>query len=180
MVGLNVPACKDLLRVRFGPDFPVDQLEASAGAIYFDLIETHGAPVKPGLAELIRFLDDRRIPKAVATSTATGLALHKLSRAGVLNHFEVVVGGDQVARGKPHPEIYLLAASRISQRPGDCVVLEDSEPGVLAAAAAGMKPILIPDMRPPSDRSRAAAFAVVPSLSEAVPVIRQMLQLRSA
>lgn len=61
-----------------------------------------------------------------------------------------MVGGDEVERGKPEPDIFLLAAARLHAAPGSCVVLEDSEPGVRAALAAGMMPIMIPDQQSPS------------------------------
>jgi HAD superfamily hydrolase (TIGR01509 family) len=176
MVGLNVSACKELLRVRFGPDFPVDALEEAATVIYLDQLEVHGVPHKPGLVEFLGFLEERRIPRAVATSTDTELAIHKLRRAGVLRHFDVVVGGDQVSRGKPEPDIYLLAAARIRQSPANCLAIEDSEPGVRAASAAGMRSILIPDLRPPTSAALAAAHLVVSSLSAVIPVMGRMLQ----
>lgn len=78
-------------------------------------------------------------PKAVA-SNSHGSYLHSLlGRAGLLDHFaDRVYGADQVERGKPHPDIYLLAAARSGLTPGDCVAVEDSVPGVTAAVAAGL------------------------------------------
>jgi HAD superfamily hydrolase (TIGR01509 family) len=175
MIGLNVQVCRELLRKRFGPGFPLDALEKTATDIYLNELDVHGVPHKPGLTEFLGFLELRRIPRAVATSTDTELAIHKLRRAGVLSHFDVVVGGDQVCRGKPEPDIYELAASRMGRSPDNCVALEDSEPGVRAAAAAGMKTILIPDLMPPTNAARAAAYTVVSSLSAAIPVIERML-----
>jgi HAD superfamily hydrolase (TIGR01509 family) len=124
----------------------------------------------------IQFLNERDIPRAVATSTATALAERKLRQAGVLTHFDIVVGGDLVSRGKPDPDIFLMAASRLRHRPQDCAVLEDSAPGIRAAAAAGMRSILIPDGREPSDDMRSAAHTVVESLAAAQIVIERMMK----
>jgi beta-phosphoglucomutase-like phosphatase (HAD superfamily) len=87
----------------------------------------------------------------------------------------VIVGGDQVSRGKPDPDIFLMAASRLHRRPEDCAVLEDSAPGIRGAVAAGMRAILVPDGREPSEEARLEAYAVVESLSAARLVIERMI-----
>jgi HAD superfamily hydrolase (TIGR01509 family) len=174
MVGLNVRSCKELLRARYGSPFPVDELELTASAIYYEYLR-QGIPLKPGLLELIRYLEDCGIPRAVATSTATDLARDKLRMAGVLDHFQFIVGGDQVSNGKPNPDIYLLAAVRLQHSPQDCLALEDSEPGVRAAAAAGMQTILVPERMPPTPDALSAARYVVSSLSAAIPLIQDLL-----
>jgi HAD superfamily hydrolase (TIGR01509 family) len=176
MIGLNQSANRDMLVRRFGSGCPVDELVELAQARYREALE-EGVPHKPGLLDFIRFLNEREIPRAVATSTATDLASRKLRQAGVLGHFDIVVGGDLVTRGKPHPDIFLRAAAELHHRPEDCVVLEDSGPGIRAAAAAGMRPILIPDAREPSEEMRRAAHAVVESLSAAQAVIEHMMAL---
>jgi HAD superfamily hydrolase (TIGR01509 family) len=178
MVGRSAAANTARLLDQFGADFPADALARSAGVRYRAYLETHGVPRKPGLAEFLSFLDARGLARAVATSTTTDLATRKLEQAGVLDYFDVVVGGDQVRRGKPDPDIFLLAATRLGYRPADCVVLEDSGPGVQAAAAAGMRPILIPDGRLPAPEVRCAAHAVVESLAEARTIIESLLQDR--
>lgn len=175
MIGISQAGNREMLRGRLGSEFPVDDLIRLAQARYREVLDADGVPLKPGLLDFIQFLDERRIPRAVATSTATELAMHKLQQAGVLRHFEIVVGGDVVSRGKPAPDIFLEAARRLERRPDDCVVLEDSGPGIQAAAAAGMKPILIPDGREPSAEARRAAFAVVASLAAAKAVIAAMM-----
>ena len=175
MIGRPATANVAQLRAHFGDDFPGEALLAAAADGYRALLESGGVPHKAGLEDFLRFLDARSIPRAVATSTATSLAREKLSRAGVLGYFDVVVGGDLVERGKPAPDIFLAAAARLGARPSDCVVLEDSGPGVLGAAAAGMRPILIPDGREPRPDVRAAAAAVVESLHDAARLIETWL-----
>jgi HAD superfamily hydrolase (TIGR01509 family) len=179
MIGVGQAENKAMLLRHFGAACPVDELAALAQAHYRVALESGGVPHKPGLTDFLGFLDERRIPRAVATSTATELASHKLRQAGVLHHFAIVVGGDQVSRGKPAPDIFLEAAARLGQRPRDCVVLEDSGPGIRAAVAAGMHAILIPDGREPAVETRAAANAVVESLSAARVLIEQLIHDRS-
>jgi HAD superfamily hydrolase (TIGR01509 family) len=175
MIGLGHAAALDLLRREFGDACPIDDLASAARQGYEAALDAGGIPHKPGLEPFLRFLDDRRLPRAVATSTAAALARHKLRRAGVLGYFEVVVGGDDVSRGKPDPDIFLLAAERLGLRPDDCLVLEDSEPGLRAAVAAGMRVILVPDRTEPAADARAIAYAVTDSLDTARTVIERLL-----
>jgi len=87
----------------------------------------------------------------------------------------VIVTGDQVVQGKPAPDIYLEAARRLQVAPALCVALEDSEAGILAASRAGMVPLLIPDGAHPSVSATNAAFRVLPSLTGARDVIRDLI-----
>lgn len=171
MVGRNNLTCRKILRRRFGPAFPVRDIAERAAVLYLEHLDHQDVPHKPGLLPFLQFLEARGLPKAVATSTAIVLARHKLDRAGILAHFDVVVGGDEVAKGKPAPDIFLEAASRLHADPRHCVVLEDSEPGLRAAAAAGMTSILIPDGVAPTARARACAGTVAESLVAAMAIV---------
>ena len=106
------------------------------------------------------------IPRAVATSTRRDRARSKLARASLLPRFHAIVGGDDVARGKPAPDIYVEAARRLGASAARCLALEDSEPGVRSALAAGMTPIMVPDMHPPSADLIALDLVVLPSLHD--------------
>jgi beta-phosphoglucomutase-like phosphatase (HAD superfamily) len=72
-----------------------------------------------------------------------------------------------VERGKPAPDLFLLAARRIGVPPEECLALEDSDPGVLAARAAGMRVVIVPDQKRPSPEAAAAAWRIVPDLLQA-------------
>ena len=123
-------------------------------------------PLKPGVTELLDALQAARVPLAVATSTGSPRARQKLHDAGILTAFQAVVGGDQVARSKPHPDIYLEAARELGVTPGHCLALEDSENGVRAALGAGMTVIQIPDLVEPSPEFRRLGHAVLESLHD--------------
>jgi HAD superfamily hydrolase (TIGR01509 family) len=123
-------------------------------------------PLKEGAVSLLEEVARLCIPAAVATSTRTGSAREKLTGAGILERFEVVVGGDQVEHGKPSPDLYLLAAARLQARPTSCLALEDSANGVRAALAAGMTVVQIPDLVEPSEDLRALGHTVLRTLGE--------------
>lgn len=144
----------------------IDAIARRKTAFLLDAYERE-VPVKPGLIELLAWLDARGMPRAVATSTLRELAVHKLGKAGLADGFSVIVCGDEVANGKPAPDIFLRAAQHLGVQPRACAVLEDSEPGIRAARAAGMRAILVPDQAPPSPESTALAHRVCASLGEA-------------
>ena len=135
------------------------------------LLET-GVPVKAGAAELIGDLAARKLPMAVATSTVRRIAEHHLERAGLLDHFIAVCTREDVTRGKPHPDLFLKAASDLGVRAERCLVLEDSYQGVRAAHAAGAMPIMVPDLLPATDELRGLCVAVVRDLHD----VRAMLK----
>ncbi len=101
--------------------------------------------LKPGCRELIDAARARPVPCAVASSSTQRLVLASLARFGLRERFDAVVTGDSVARAKPAPDIFLRAAELLGVPPVDCVVLEDSILGVLAARAAEMAVIAVPE-----------------------------------
>ena len=104
------------------------------------------------------------------------LARHKLEQAGVARYFDVIVGGNDVAHGKPAPDIFLRAAERLGKLASECVALEDSGPGIHAASGAGMITILIPDGgRMPSPDTRERASFVAESLVSAKPIVQRLI-----
>jgi len=166
MVGCNFVDCSALVRERYGSDYPVAALLGSWHAAYDAIVAREGIALKPGLLELLDWLEAAAIPKAVATSTRRERARTKLAQMALLPRFAALVGGDEVARGKPAPDIFVLAAARIGVPPAACVVLEDSEPGVRGALAAGTMPIMVPDLKPPPDALRALLPLVLASLHD--------------
>jgi len=122
--------------------------------------------LKPGLHELVDWLERERVPRAVATSTRRSRACAKLERVALYSRFAALVGGDEIARGKPAPDIFLEAAARLGVPPADCLVLEDSAPGVAGAIAAGMSAIMVPDRAAPPSQIAGRAPTVMASLVE--------------
>jgi HAD superfamily hydrolase (TIGR01509 family) len=164
--GRPAAACEQLLIELFGEEFPLRRFRARWVELCRATLDA-GVRTKPGLQEILLFAEQHKLAVAVGTSTAADGAVSTLRGAGLSNRFPVVVTGDEVVRGKPAPDIFLEAARRLNVAPGDCVVLEDSEPGILAARSAGMIPILIPDSDPPSEAATRAAAYVLDSLSDA-------------
>ena len=174
MIGRNFADCATMLRARYAAPYPFDALLGSWHAAYDAIVAREGLTLKPGLHELLEWLEAQSIPRAVATSTRRERARVKLDLTGLLPRFHDLVGGDEVARGKPAPDIYVEAARRIGIEVAACVALEDSEPGIRAALAAGMAAITVPDLHPPSTELEALDVEVLPSLRE---VLRRLAAL---
>ncbi len=103
----------------------------------FALIDRELAPFDDAVTAA-RELRARGVPVGVASSSPHERLHRTLRRAGLLDAFDVIVAGDEVANGKPAPDMFLLAAERLGVPPDECVVIEDSPPGVQAGLAAGM------------------------------------------
>jgi len=175
LVGRPTEDCERELVRKFGLAFPLGQFQARWPELWYAEVAANGIRQKPGLLEFLAFLDAQGLPVAVATSSERQYAAFSLRHAGLDGRFQVIVTGDEVAAGKPSPDIYLEAARRLRVVPAACVALEDSEAGVLAAGRAGMRALLIPDGTRPSDLAAHSAFSVLASLTEARQVVADLL-----
>ena len=152
------------MRAHYAPPYPVDDVLGGWHAAYDAVVARDGIALKTGVHEVLDWLDEVQLPRAVATSTRRARAKVKLTEAGLFQRIDALVGGDEVPHGKPAPDLPLEAARRLGVAPSDCVVLEDSHPGVRAAIAAGMPVFMIPDLVEPADDVIAAGAIVVRSL----------------
>ena len=129
----------------------------------FALIDSELAPFEDAVGAA-RELHSRGVPVGVASSSPRDRLHRTLRRAGLLDAFDVTVAGDEVANGKPAPDMFLLAAERLRVAPEHCVVIEDSPPGVAAGIAAGMHTLAVCRV-PGTEASLAAADRVVDFLT---------------
>jgi HAD superfamily hydrolase (TIGR01509 family) len=171
MVGLPGPECEAMLHARYGEDFPLADINKAFIAKRDEILEA-GLPVKRGAVELLDALQAAEYPMAIVTSSSRRTADAHLRLAGIHDRFDAILTRDDVAKGKPSPDLYLLAASRFGAKPEACVAVEDSNHGVTAALAAGAITIMVPDMVPPTEASRANCAAVVPDLGAVLDVLR--------
>ena len=122
--------------------------------------------LKPGVIELLDFLEEHRIPKVVASSNQRHIIELLLEKNQLTNYFETIVSAENVKRAKPDPEIFLLAHEYLGTKKQETLVLEDSKNGILAAASAEIPVIMIPDLLAPSEDSQQKTLAVLSSLHE--------------
>ena len=151
----------DFLRTQGLAHDPADLRKAKA-LEYAHLVETCCTPM-PGAVELLGRLQGH-LTLALASSAFADAVHAVLRKLEIADRFACIVTGSDVNRLKPFPDIFLHAAGRLGVAPGQCIVIEDAEKGILAARAAGMKSIAVPN-RHTAGNDFSAADAVVPSLN---------------
>ena len=140
------------LNTTYGLSMPPHEVAQQKRLIYSHLVETERLPIISETVCLVRSLRARGIPYAIGTGSALPGALSTLRAAGIEELFSLIITPDDVAHGKPAPDIFLLAASRMGVAPADCVVFEDATPGLQAAHAAGMHAVRVLPVSPPEEK----------------------------
>jgi len=164
--GLPGHALPVRLNAQFGKDFNWPEFSQLANHFWHRHVHTHGIAIRPGFEELIGFIKNQDIPFCLATNSRKTNALECLTLAGLDNTFELIISRDEVAHGKPEPDIFLAAAALLNTPIRRCLVLEDSCTGIIAAGKAGAIPVLIPST-PIGDREALQlADAVFENLSD--------------
>jgi len=161
-VGHPAEECDRLLCHYYGEAFDVSGFRAACHHRMRAIVEREGVPLRPGALEWIEFVRDLDIPLGLATSSAPALVRERLG--DLVSVFSAVVTRADVARGKPHPDLYLEAATRLGAAPDASLALEDSPTGAQAALAAGMPVVVVPDLVPVPPNVSALAAGVFDSL----------------
>lgn len=133
---------KDVLN-RYGKDANIGKLREEKWKIVYKVLSRKLPPIVPGVIELINRLSKQGFILAIASTTNHKFIITIVDKLKIKDKFKIIVSGDEVALGKPNPEIFLLAAKKIQTSPAECLVIEDALNGVKAAKAAGMKCIAI-------------------------------------
>ena len=170
-VGRTTADCESDLASLLGEQFPLHVFRRRWPVLWRACAHESGIARKAGLPEFLSFVRDQGLPIALATSSDCTYTAFSLGKAGLEGAFDVVVTGDQVRQPKPAPDIYLEAALRLGVEPRNCIALEDSEAGILAASRAGMVSLLVPDLKQPSETAMRAAYRVLDSLHDAPAVV---------
>lgn len=172
-IGVRADVTDQILLDAYGDRALIDRFQEAARALFLEKYRAGLLAVKPGVRELLAYLKRRGAGLAVASSTRTDIVEKELADAGLLPFFDRVVGGDQVSRSKPHPDIFLRAAEALGEQAEHCLVIEDSFNGVRAGRAAGMQVIMVPDLLQPDGEMRSLAGAVEPSLLRVLERIQE-------
>jgi HAD superfamily hydrolase (TIGR01509 family) len=144
--GVDEGSTRRIMMEDYGPAFPYEEIRSELRILFRKEAEEKGIGWRPGLPVILDKLEGLRIPFGIATSTKKETALWKLEKARLEGRFTVIACGDEVERGKPAPDIFLLAARRLETAPEFCLGLEDSPAGLRALGAAGIPSIFIKDM----------------------------------
>ncbi len=170
MMGMSSPEWSQYMRDVIGIPDPPEEISAEV-VKRLEALYRERLPLVTGALEAVRRIGERW-PLAIASSSNRPLIDLFLELTGTGDVFRATVSSEEVERGKPAPDVYLEAASRLGIDPTSCVAIEDSENGIRSAAAAGMRVIAIPNRAfPPSDEALSFAHVVVRSLDELTPEV---------
>lgn len=164
VIGVNHTDGIDILHEAYGMDFDPESFMAECSKVMRRMITEQGIPVKKGVVELLEFLKERKIPVSICSSTRMQTIKRHLEQTGLDGYFDEIIGGDMVEHSKPRPDIYLKACEMLGIPPRDCIAVEDSPNGIRSAAAAGMMPVMVPDLVAPTEELRSLSYRVEPDL----------------
>ncbi|MCJ8160766.1 bifunctional mannitol-1-phosphate dehydrogenase/phosphatase [Acinetobacter zhairhuonensis] len=156
-LGLSAKTAHALAKETYGVDIPYAEIRKRADELELESVRSYGVPIKKGLVQVLERLRKSGLRMAVATSSRRAIAEEYLINANVYKFFDVVVCGDEVEKGKPHPEIFLTAAEKLNLNPEHCLMFEDSENGVTSAFEAKGITVLFKDIKPANANMRAKA-----------------------
>ncbi len=164
----------------FPKEWPLQQVKDRQRVLFEEFYATQGADPKPGFYEILSFLKQRQIPMAIATSAFMKCVQANLKHADANGYFDAIVTGydPEVKAGKPAPDIYLCAARRLQVPIENCIVVEDSPTGILAAANAGAYPLLIPDAAKVDDDIRSKATWILERLDQMIPLFDKEAEIK--
>ena len=163
---------RNVVRSFYGPDCDADGIVESLHRVADEVFLSAPVPKKPGLDELLAWLDANHIPMAVASSSRVHVIEGNLNNWGLTHYFKALVSGQQVKHSKPDPEIFLLAAEKLGTAPAHTLVLEDSYNGVRAGAAGGFVTVMVPDLLPADDEMRRLYTMECTSLNEVLAKLK--------
>jgi HAD superfamily hydrolase (TIGR01509 family) len=134
-------------------------------------IDVHGVDLKPGIRELLDYLDANGIPAAITTSSPVERVRRYLGPHGLIDRFRRLCSGAEVANGKPEPDIYLFGAACLNLNPEECIAVEDSPAGVLSAYRAGCMTVMVPDLDQPDVGTEKLLYAKADHLLDLIDLI---------
>lgn len=165
-LGTNAEKSRQLFLEKYGADFPYDTYKTEMSARYWENVGEGKLALKPGVREILDALRQHGWKTAIASSTRTAVVREEMQHFGLEQMFHEIIGGDMVRRSKPDPEIYLTACRALGADPAETYAVEDSYNGIRAAAAAGMRPVMIPDLLPPTPEIERLTEQIFPSMAE--------------
>ena len=174
-IGMSVEDSSKLVKSYFGRDVDVAYLYAQCGRNFEQYMQTHPIPMKPCAKETLQYFHSRGLKMGVATSNISRWVEKLLEKAQIASYFSAVVTSDQVDKPKPDPEVYWRVAQKLGADVSQCLAIEDSVAGATAAISAGMRTIVVPDLKQPNSFVRSNAFRIYNSLCDIQPDIEELL-----
>jgi HAD superfamily hydrolase (TIGR01509 family) len=174
-LGISSRECRRLYEEAYGSDYPFDKASDMLFQFILDYNQKHTMPMKAGVMECLSALRSLGLPLVVATSSPRFVADELFAALPELNRmFMGKVCGDEVAQGKPEPEIYQKAAALAGFPPAECLGVEDSPSGLMAIRASGAYAVMVPDLIPCTEALRPYVDSVLGGLGELPELIGRL------
>jgi len=156
----------------FGPDIDYKTIRTKRIELMDAFIAENGVEPKPGIFELMDYLEEQGIPAAICSSSPKDRIREHLSSLGLYHRFTAICSGYDVPWGKPAPDIYLHGAASLGLPPENCLALEDAPLGIESAFRAGCIPVMIPDQDPPDEKTKPMLYAKADSLHDIIDLLK--------
>ena len=163
-LGVNAVETKETFLREYGQDFPYDMICKESSKMFHAIADGGKLPMKKGVVELLTFLKENGYKIGLASSTREAVVKQELRDAGILPFFDEVICGDMVKKSKPDPQIYELACEKLGVPAKEAVAIEDSFNGIRSAYAAGMLPVMVPDLIGPDEEMKEKATVILDDL----------------
>lgn len=150
----------------YGEDFDYNLVRKRRKEYVEGYIEKNGVELRPGVKEILEYLKDKKITVAIATATDYERTDKYLNMTGIREYFEHIICATMVEHGKPAPDIYEYACTKLNANPSDCFAVEDAPNGVKSAHAAGLNVIFVADQAPADDSIKDMLYADLPIISD--------------
>lgn len=166
MRSLGNPHILEWMQERFGENVECEEIRKYARQLVNELIEIEGLHLKKGVVDCLKFLKSKDVYIYIVTATAADRTEKCITQVGIKEYFDKIISATTVEKGKPSPDVYLLAAKLANVEPSECIAVEDSPNGAMSAINAGMKVVMVPDLSEPDDILKSKLFVKLDSLEE--------------
>ncbi len=155
----------------YGEDFDYDEARRIRKGYFNEYVTKHGIQRKTGAIELLEYLKNKGITRAIATATDLDRATQYMDMTGLTGYFDKIISATMVKEGKPSPYVYEYACEQLGLTPDDCIAVEDAPNGIKSAYRAGLRVIMVPDQSGPDEELEPMLMACVDSLNEICELI---------
>ena len=171
-LGVNMTEVVRIFKARYGQKFPFEKYSEEVNRLYWEKFDDGRLPMKPGVVELLEYLKQSGKKIALASSTYREKVMREIQAAGLQLYFDELICGDMVERSKPDPDIYLKACAALSVNPSEAYAIEDSYNGIRSASRAGLHPIMVPDIKGPTEEMKTLTEVILPSLHDVLEYLK--------
>lgn len=174
-IGISTDEAMPLMMSYFGRKVDVEKIYQGCCRNFETYMQTHNIPFRPGAKEAVEYFHKKGLKLGIASSNARVWVHKLLEKKEILPYFSAIVTSDDVQNPKPDPEVYLRAAQQLKADVSNCLAFDDSIAGATSAISAGIRTVVVPDLKQPDTFVREHAFRVYKSMEDIYPDMDELL-----